>query len=105
MYCITKKLLGVCFVGVVMGAYLLPHLYIIYILLVLRYCHVGKSTQNLIILCTFAAVGNYVVLFTERDREQKGQKRTSSILLYIYILYDNIHIVLKKKKNFVGSLA
>jgi len=27
IYCVTKKLLGVCFVGVVMGAYLLPHLY------------------------------------------------------------------------------
>jgi len=30
IYCFTKKLLGVSFEGVVMGAYLLPNLYYIY---------------------------------------------------------------------------
>jgi hypothetical protein len=107
MYCVTKKLLGVCFVGVVMGAYLLPHLYIIYIYITSSalLSRGKKHTKPYYIMYICSSGGLCCAIHRKRSRTKGTKKDVEYTSLYIYILYDNIHIILKKKKNFVGSLA
>lgn len=94
-----------------MGAYLLPHLYIIYrcayYQLQVRYCHAWEKVHKtlLYIMYTFTAAGDKKVcpgpFATERGREQKGRKgkyccwffRLSLLRIYLHHINYKMYIL------------